>query len=288
MRRLWVVLTSILVAQALYAQENNFCMDCIQRQIRHDDPNHIWYESDGFCCDLPCAGYENYELKQADRGFGCLTQEVNNELLAGDICASNDNDLGCPNRGGNGDRPGAGGWTSDPIIIDLGDQSYRLTSVSDGVTFDARNEGHAIRTAWTRVGVENAFLARDRNANGRIDTGAELFGNYTPLRSGVLAQNGYEALAELDDNHDGVVNNGDGAWTTLLFWTDRNHDGTSSADELQPVSESSVIGLETERHLIGRKDQWGNEFRYMAHLRVQHAHAESRKSFYDVFLNAAP
>lgn len=259
-------------------------MDCIERQIRHDEPNRVWFESDGFCCDMPCAGYQDYELKQQNRGFGCLTQEVNNELIVGDFCASNDNDLNCQG----GQSHGSGGNPTfinpenpnDPIIIDLGHDSYRLTSVADGVQFDVRNDGRAVRTAWTRTGAENAFLALDRNTNGRIDSGAELLGNFSPLRSGALAQNGYEVLAEFDDNGDNVVDAADGVWAKLLLWTDRNHDGASTADELQSVSASVVVGFEIERRFIGRKDQWGNQFRYMAHARIAHA----RRPFYDVFL----
>ena len=131
--------------------------------------------------------------------------------------------------------------------------------------------------------MENAFLALDRNANGRIDSGAELFGNFTPLRSGALARNGYEVLSELDDNHDGVVDRSDVTWPALLLWTDRNHDGASTADELQSVSESVVTAFEIEHRFIGRKDQWGNQFRYMAHARLGHA----RHVFYDVFLGVS-
>lgn len=292
MRRAFVFLASLVLlfsfTHRVDAQANNFCMDCLQKQIEHDDPNHHWYESDAFCCPAPCAGYETYEIKEPDRGFGCLVQEVNNEGVVGDICHSNENDLNCAGNGnGNGNGGSAeappGTW-SDPIIVDLGEQSYRLTSVTDGVMFDVRNDGHATRTAWTRIGVDNAFLALDRNGNGRIDSGAELFGNFTPLRSGAIAGNGYEVLGELDDNHDGVVDRNDPAWTALLFWTDRNHDGMSTADELRHVSDSGITALETDRTLVGRKDQWGNEFRYMSHLRLQHG----RHSYYDVFLPGAP
>src|SRR5688572_31987946 len=178
-------------------------------------------------------------------------------------------------------------FRSSPIILDLGNDTYRLTSLSDGVRFDLRSDGQPRQMAWTRLGVENAFLALDRDGNGRIENGAELFGNYTPLQAGGLASHGFEALSELDDNGDSILDARDGAWPALLLWVDRNHDGASTADELQPVASSVVTALELDPHVVGRRDQWGNLFRYMAHFRMQQASAERRRTYYDVFFRMA-
>jgi trimeric autotransporter adhesin len=59
--------------------------------------------------------------------------------------------------------------------------------------------------------------------------------------TGLVAQ-GFEALSELDDNHDGVVDVTDAAWSDLLLWVDRDHDG-KSAGELTPIAESTVFSL---------------------------------------------
>lgn len=171
-----------------------------------------------------------------------------------------------------------------PIILDLGGGGYRLTSAADGVRFDIRNDGHPVQIAWTAAGGGNAFLALDRNGNGAIDNGAELFGNFTPLRSGALAANGFEALNELDDNGDGLLDATDAAWSSLLLWTDADHDGRSGAGELQPIGGSGVTALETDSRWIGRTDEWGNEFRYMSHVRM----AQGRRTYYDVFLQTEP
>jgi hypothetical protein len=166
-----------------------------------------------------------------------------------------------------------------PILLDLGDASYRLTSVSDGVQFDLRNEGYPIATAWTRPNTEVAFLVFDRNGNGRVDSGAELFGNFTPLASGDVAANGYIALREFDDDQNGVVNAADAGWRLLQLWTDRDHDGVSARDEVKAISDSDVTALSTEYLPVGRKDRWGNEFRYLSHFWLR----ESRRAYYDVF-----
>ncbi|MGE0098240.1 MAG: hypothetical protein AB7S86_07805 [Hydrogenophaga sp.] len=94
---------------------------------------------------------------------------------------------------------------ASPIILDLdGDGVVETTAKGQagvGVNFNLDNSGYAERSGW--VGADDGLLVRDLNANGQIDSGAELFGNHT-----VLA-NGFHALAELDANRDGVINASD-------------------------------------------------------------------------------
>jgi len=288
MTRIVRTLLTIVAFASLPIAAENFCMDCTQRQIRHDDPN-IWYESEAMCCMYPCYPTE-FVLKQADVGSGCQIAEANNDLVQGTICNSTSDDQGCPQQSPPPQQTAAscdgGTCYGSPIIIDIGDRAYQLTSAADGVLFDLQTEGTRRQMAWTRLGAENAFLALDRNQNGHIDNGGELFGDYTLLRAGQRAQNGFEALAELDGNGDGAVDARDASWQALVLWTDRNHDGTSSPDELQPIAGSSVIALETTYRPVGRKDQWRNEFRYTAHLRLREGESgESRRAYYDVFLS---
>lgn len=170
-----------------------------------------------------------------------------------------------------------------PIVLALEDDGYRLTSIADGVRFDLDADGIATRMAWTRTGVENAFLALDRNHNGRVDSGAELFGNFTPLATGGLARNGFEALREFDGNADGVIDRKDAAWSRLLLWTDRNHDGRSTPSELERLSRSKVIALGLDYRRSGKKDRWGNEFRYQARLRMRRGSTEIDRTYYDIY-----
>lgn len=167
-----------------------------------------------------------------------------------------------------------GTWYSDhcegansPIIIATGkDQSYRLTSKADGVFFDLDNDGIAELMAWTRADSDVAFLAIDRNGNGNIDNGSELFGNYTVPGS----TNGFAALAALQLQYSGVVRGevtlGDPLYDKLLLWVDRNHDGVSQPSELQKFSEKfSTIGLSAKRHQ--RRDGHGNRFAYEGYVK---------------------
>src|SRR5271155_2603465 len=61
------------------------------------------------------------------------------------------------------------GGSNSPIIVDTTGLGFRLTSAEDGVWFDIHADGHPILISWTAAGSGNAFLALDRNHNGRID-----------------------------------------------------------------------------------------------------------------------
>src|SRR5579863_8573513 len=57
---------------------------------------------------------------------------------------------------------------SSPIIIDTTGKGFHLTSAVAGVMFDIRGDGRPIQVAWTADDSGNAFLALDRNHNGRV------------------------------------------------------------------------------------------------------------------------
>jgi hypothetical protein len=166
-----------------------------------------------------------------------------------------------------------------PIIISL-DGPYRLTSPENGVRFDLDADGIADRVAWTDADSGLAFLVLDRNGNGRVDNGAELFGDSTRLSNGAKAQNGFIALAELDATQDGSVDASDSAWSNLQLWFDLDHDGRSSQDELLPIADTAVVAIGTEYQWAGRKDRFGNTLRYKGQITLQHG----SRSCYDVYL----
>jgi hypothetical protein len=152
------------------------------------------------------------------------------------------------------------------------------------VLFDIDGDGSLNRITWTERGTAIAFLALDRNGNGSIDDGTELFGTATFLKSGSRATNGFEVLTEFDSNHDGLVDVGDEGWQALLLWTDTNHDARSQPEELGKITTSSVRVIETTYHWTNRRDSVGNVFRYKG---VAHFDRGARP-VWDVYFTPVP
>jgi hypothetical protein len=108
-----------------------------------------------------------------------------------------------------------------PIILDLDGDGVETTNVKDGAYFDHDGNGFAEQTGWAAS--DDGLLVMDRNNDGIINDGRELFGSETILSNGQRASNGFEALAELDDNHDGKIDASDAAFArknrTVPFFT---------------------------------------------------------------------
>jgi hypothetical protein len=171
---------------------------------------------------------------------------------------------------------------SEPLLINVSGP-YKLSGLNDPVAFDINATGKAKTISWTARGSDEAFLALDRNANGRIDDGSELFGNATLLTQGGRAQNGFDALAQYDTNGDGVIDAADAIWSALFLWVDANHNGVSEPSELRPISGSTITAIETGYHWTGRRDQFGNRFGFEGQLHE----GKRSKPFYDVFFVTA-
>lgn len=129
----------------------------------------------------------------------------------------------------------------DPLILDLDGNGVRTTTVDDGVAFDFLGTGEAIQVAWTDG--KDGFLVLDRNGDGQITTGAEMFGDYTPMSNGAIAKDGFEALRDLDSNADGLFNAQDELFDLVQVWVDANSDGVSEAGELKGLKELGVQSI---------------------------------------------
>ncbi len=182
------------------------------------------------------------------------------------------------------------------LIEPRGDNDdLQLTSAADGVMFDIKATGHPMKLGWTRAGNNDAFLVLDRNHNGTIDDGTELFGNYTPQPAvkskGEL--NGFRALAVFDEpaqgvNGDGQITAADAIYSSLRLWKDLNHDGISQPNELTTLEAEGVRAISLHYVRSKQTDQYGNQYRYRGHVTMdRHAFEHGIRQAIDVFLVTA-
>lgn len=176
------------------------------------------------------------------------------------------------------DDLGCSSCDPSPIIIDTRGDGFDLTDAPNGVWFDITATGRPLRIAWCQD--DDVLLVLDRNANGTIDNGRELFGNFAPQPPSA-DPNGFRALAIFDTpsnggNGDGRINNRDAIFAALRLWRDDNHNGISEPAELYPLLSLGIAGLDLRykhrvvtiamgtnsgierRHMTVRVSVWGD------------------------------
>lgn len=153
-------------------------------------------------------------------------------------------------------------------MIDVDHSGFSLTSAANGVAFNFLNDGVPLAMAWTSTSSTNAFLVLDRNGNGAIDSGEELFGDITPQPQ-TASPNGFLALAEYDKTANGgngnaKVDGSDAIFPQLRLWQDTNHNGYSEPNELHTLAQLGLSAIDLNYKESKSTDAFGNKFRYRA------------------------
>ncbi len=137
----------------------------------------------------------------------------------------------------------------DPLILDLDGDGIEITPLSSGVMFDTN--GDTIKTATAWAGADDGILVWDRNGNGIIDSGAEIFGDEMLLSNGRKAGNGFDALAQLNSHPDFNFDAQDDFYSEVRVWRDLNQDGISQANELQTLAASGIASIKLNSSVSG-------------------------------------
>lgn len=125
----------------------------------------------------------------------------------------------------------------EPLVFDLDGDGVELTDVTrnEGVNFDINGDGIKENVSWVQP--DDGLLAIDKNNNGTIDNGKELFGDQNG------AVNGFEELSRYDDDNNGIINKQDSAFSNLYMWQDMNRNGISEQNELKGLDDYGITSI---------------------------------------------
>jgi len=123
----------------------------------------------------------------------------------------------------------------DPLVLDLDGKGIQLTEAGKGAIFDVTADGKLDSTAWVKG--NTALLTYDRNGNGVVDNGSELFGDQNG------AADGFEELGKYDTNGDRKITILDPIFKALKLYRDLNGDGKMSKNEFSSLSELGIKAL---------------------------------------------
>ncbi len=129
-----------------------------------------------------------------------------------------------------------GAALKDPLVINFSGKAAELTNNTLNFDIDMDGDNELIQ----QLSESSGYIALDKNSNGEIDDGSELFG--------ASSGNGFKELAYFDDDNNGFIDENDAIWDSLKIWV-QHDDGSSS---LFTLAEKGVGAL----YLGYNKTEW--------------------------------
>jgi hypothetical protein len=181
-----------------------------------------------------------------------------------------------------------------PLIVDVNGDGFELTNLNNGVRYDAFGTGRTIQSSWVKANSDEAWLVLDRNGNGTIDNGTEMFSSVTPQPQMPLPElrHGFNALVQYDKsenggNADGVLNKDDQIFNSLRLWQDTNRNGIGEPDELHTLPDLGLTSIDMDYKEAKKQDGQGNRFKFRAKVKDKKG-AQLGRWIYDVYLLGRP
>lgn len=124
-------------------------------------------------------------------------------------------------------RLGAAAQAKDPLVINFDGSAAQLTDTR--FSFDLDSDGKAERMPGLAAG--SGFLAFDKNADGKVNNGGELFG--------VATGDGFAELAAYDEDGNMWIDEADSIFSKLSVW---NKTGDAEGQERQTSLKDAGVG----------------------------------------------
>lgn len=163
---------------------------------------------------------------------------------------------------------------ADPVVLDLDGDGVELTSAAEGVDFDLDADGQTEKMATVKGG--DGFLVLDRNGNGKIDSGKELFGDQHG------AANGFEELARFDSNQDGRIDRDDAVFNQLRVLVSQAAAQSVTKMKMLSLDQLGIRSINLAARDVSQAAMGGNRLAQISHFT---RHDGSQGQAADVLLN---
>lgn len=206
---------------------------------------------------------------------------------------------------------------ASPIIIDTTGGGFKFSDPTKGqyVSFDIEGNGVYKKVSWPLPGSGNAWLALDRDGDGMIKDGTELFGDFTPHSNADNPNypnpNGFVALDWYDQPAQGgdmnlIIDKKDAIWSKLRLWVDEHcykepdKPCRSRPNELHSLESKGINSISLVWDASTKIDPVGNQFKFYSVLNPEaetkpkdehgnvccdlHQRSADSRLAYDVFL----